>query len=759
MRKIVAGMIASLLTCAWTGSALTLADRGKTEYRIFIAENASAAEQNAAGILSRYLNRSTAADFPVATVGKAASGPGIYLGESARTLPGGLDRKNGVEEEYRIENSGQNIVITGGSPRGVLYGVFAFLEKYVACRWYSMNMEVVPRRETLVLPDRLRDDVTPAFRYRQIVTRLDHYPVEEFLFYAAANRQNTWGNRPEYGFSLRVGSPGGVHTYCDYTKDFPLEISWMDSSGQRYQVKTKHNGQICYTNPEVRRRFCEKLREYIKKDREKAALAHTAYPCYYDISVNDCPALCHCPQCKAFAQKHGVSGLVLDFTNAVADSIAKDYPDLAITMLAYLDAEPPPRDIKARDNVIVRLAFMDGEYGFSRDVLSPVDAPRNTAYRNALTGWHRAARHIGIWDYWRLFVTPYPFPYTNLAALPGNIRRYRDAGADFLFAEAEIDDKGIFSFADLQAYLGARLLVDPELDAAGVVDDFMNGFYGSGAKPMKAYLAYLMARMKNEKKPLGKTVPWDIYLDAAFFTTVNQLLDEAEQLTQKEKLPLENVRQERLIVDLAYFNLKSRFPSPPLKISDRELQKRIADNWEIWGKKYFTRDYWAKNAAVIQNSFLLSPEPLPEPFKHRKVVDFTCKNMHSGNVKDSDALGGKADAVPSQSHRGHAVEFGVYDYAQKKHLLTQALKPAEIPQDEKYHLYYLGRTAITTETKFYAHWSWSYQRPLKRAYRPDAPWTKYDVYASIKLQGPSFVRGSTRKDDFRVDRIILAQAQ
>ena len=41
------------------------------------------------------------------------------------------------------------------------------------------------------------------------------------------------------------------------------------------------------------------------------------------------------------------------------------------------------------------------------------------------------------------------------------------------------------------------------------------------------------------------------------------------------------------------------------------------------------------------------------------------------------------------------------------------------------------------------------------AYRATSPNASYDVYISIKVQGPSYVPGSTREDAFLVDQVIV----
>jgi hypothetical protein len=59
---------------------------------------------------------------------------------------------------------------------------------------------------------------------------------------------------------------------------------------------------------------------------------------------------------------------------------------------------------------------------------------------------------------------------------------------------------------------------------------------------------------------------------------------------------------------------------------------------------------------------------------------------------------------------------------------------------------------------FWAHHSWRLSQRLHMGYDSSVPDQKtYDVHASIKFEGPAHVPGSTRRDAFSVDRIILVE--
>ncbi len=751
---------------------VTLAENGKTEYVIVTAENAAAAERNAAQELRDCLKKVTGADFRIVDQKQKRTSPGIFVGNTDFASAQGMKQDSFGPEEWSIRSVGKEIVITGGRPRGVLYGVYDFLERFAGCRWFSINMDYTPSMAVLEVPEEIRIQSNPAFRYRAIYFLVSNMPAKAFHHFTNHARMNSYGNLPEYGFSEMYGSPRGCHSYLDYSKDFPVEISWMGENGKRVQVRKQTDGQICYSHPEVRKRFIEKMKAYIKTDREEAAKKGTSYPVFYDMSANDCSVPCHCPDCAKLAEKYGISGMVIDFTNTVAKEIEKEYPDVLVMMFAYKESMIPPKDIRARDNVVVRLAFMDVEFagGKNRDVMRPLGNPQNRWYVEQMDNWRKAAKNLAVWDYWKLYTEPFPCPKTPVSNLPELVRKYRDLGVVHLFVETEIASAERVipdSFIDLRNYAGARLMVNPDLDMKSLVEDFMNGFYGKGAAPMKEYLSYLETRMKEEPLPLSYVHPAKRkFMDKDFFLTVDRLLSQAEKSAAGEPLPLANVEQERLILDIAYLNMLDKFPENPLKLSREQLEARIRKNLDAFGRKHFTESRWNQIKGSNFQRFLapLYRPPLPEKFKDKTVIDMIWSDIgQAAPVEDADAAAGKALSVPmthysaKEPFHGREVEFGVYARDRKQHLLTRKVAKADLPQDEKYHFYYLGRSRILENTCLWVHWTWWIQIPLKMVYDPLNAEAVYDVYLSLKAQGPSYVKNSKQPDDLRVDRAIFVK--
>ena len=74
----------------------------------------------------------------------------MQLRENAFTSAGlsslkqnGIDCEKLGEEEWVIRTVGDDLILTGGRPRGTMYAVYEFLEDYVGCHWLDRKTEVV----------------------------------------------------------------------------------------------------------------------------------------------------------------------------------------------------------------------------------------------------------------------------------------------------------------------------------------------------------------------------------------------------------------------------------------------------------------------------------------------------------------------------------------------------------------------------------------------------------------------------------------
>ena len=104
------------------------------------------------------------------------------------------------------------------------------------------------------------------------------------------------------------------------------------------------------------------------------------------MSQNDNRNYCTCDKCAASDVREGSpAGTLLRFVNAVADDIAKDYPDVVIDTLAYQYTRPVPKITRPRPNVCVRLCSI--ECCFSHP-LDDDTCAQNAAFHRDIVAWN-----------------------------------------------------------------------------------------------------------------------------------------------------------------------------------------------------------------------------------------------------------------------------------------------------------------------------------------------------------------------------------
>jgi len=744
---------------------LALCKNHQTAYRIILQENAATDERFASEELSNFLFAVTGAKFRIDQLGDDSTGtPAIHLIRDPQLSA----------EEWSIENIGPNINIKGGYPRGILYGVYDFLERFAGCHWFAEDTEVIPQKPDISIPVPLIITGKPAFARRTIYSpsfyAKDSKGYDRQQLFLARQRR---GECACYGGRFEYGSPRDNHTFYTYSQGLPDSGFSLSAEGKRiHPVGNAGPGQICFSSSVVRQHFIRKLHEYIKQDRLKAKAEHRPYPIFYDISVNDNSSTCHCVHCRELAKKYGESGLVLDFVNAIAQSVEKEYPDIFITTLAYGPAVNVPQNIRANDNVIVRLALLGQELRInetSRDTLRSLLYPTNANVLKTMKAWNAYVKHMAIWDYWN-YCADIIYPYTNVSSLSPNFKEYKKLGFMNIFAQAELGNRKDFSpcsFYDLRNYVASRLMLDPNQDDRVIIREFMQTYYGAAAKPMEEYLDYLEKRMATGNIQLGLIYPTrQPWIDAEFFDHVDVLLDRAETAVKNNQLQRMHVKLERLPIDMIALRIYDRISSSVYKTKKDILVKRLMENMRYAVDRYYPEQSRTQIFASQKTKILhyVNKPSLPEKFQDKSVYDYYWTTPSGNNrdyrwiIADAQAVGGAACEVNnrSKSPTFHAndIVLGIYDRLNNKQIIRKTISKKDLPQDEKYHLYYVGRTPIKNY-RLWAHWSWFFVLDLNEAANSGAPDAKYDVYMSFKVQGPSYVRGSKLPDSFRVDRVLV----
>ena len=775
----------------WTSPALssdnlTIARDGKTQYVVVRAEQATDLEKLAARELTNFLSRVTGASFPVVTE-SALSGnaPGVYVGWTGYMAANGIEGAKLGEEEWIIRSVGDTLILTGGRPRGTLYAVYEFLENQVGCHWLDRNTEVIPARPTLVLPA-LQIQGKPTFWGREIFTAYGlAMPTDDMQERQSMFVRRNKEHRPP------TGAPGPSHTFSLYVKaskwfDSHPEYFSLNAQGQRVPGEnTVGPGQLCLTHPDVRRIVLEQLRTFVAADRAKAAKSGRLPPRIYDISQDDAYfGHCKCANCQAIvAREGGESGPVIDFINAIAEGIEEDYPDILVQTFAYNLTKTPPRTLKPRRNVIVRWC----DAYDSCDVVRPLSHPSNARNYEQLMGWGKIAPRLAVWDYWTSFCYyRFPTPYCVVQCIGPDLKLFADMHAETLLAESHEQREAGENFIALKHWLAYQLMVNPYQPVEPLIRIFMDGYYGAAAPQMNAYLKYLAARIDREAHWLRvHTDPHNLeYLDVSFFVTSEKLFEEAESLVRPGSLEALHVQRERSIVDGALLYLwpwleRKLTPEAGMPFDHETVIRRYETNCQAQLEAFYSEkaQAWREEGYIYPAVHLhvsganhplaaLFRDPkLPEQFRElpsRDVADFNRLTFSPYSplqnfVGDKEAAGEMAVsfAGDNEAHT-KPLSFGVTGGA------TITLEPERIPQDEKYHLFKIGRINVKPGTTVWAYAEGRLGVNVDRLFVPDAKDIQvndWDAYISLKVKGPAYVKGSTEANGIWVDRVLLVKSR
>ena len=93
--------------------------------------------------------------------------------------------------------------------------------------------------------------------------------------------------------------------------------------------------------------------------------------------------------------------------------------------------------------------------------------------------------------------------------------------------------------------------------------------------------------------------------------------------------------------------------------------------------------------------------------------------------------------------------------------LSGPFRKEEIPQDEKYHLLYIGRFTPNGfhKEQLYGHVSWRLRIAglYTKLWDPIDDGREYDIYISCKFTGPAYVDGSTKENAVYADKLLAVK--
>jgi len=335
----------------------------------------------AAEELARYLSRITGAKVETEQrSGYTPDDAGIWLGTSTAlpglSLPAVEDDR--LDDALSIQVDGGNGVIAGNNPRSVLLGVYRYL-RALGCRWVRPGTEgeYLPAVDLAATSVHLVE--TPSYRHRaldlagalsreSILDIIDWCPKVGlsgvFLEYdtcegvcnlwynhgmnplkiprpitpeqAAAWREDFLGEIRKRDMLYHAKGHGWVYealglTAAEFTNPLPPEIQpyVMQTDGERKSIGAGVTN-LCYGNPEARRRFVETVVRY--------AAGHPEADYLHVWLADGINNHCECELCAP----HRPADLYLKMLNELDDALTARGLNTRIVFLFYADLLWPP---------------------------------------------------------------------------------------------------------------------------------------------------------------------------------------------------------------------------------------------------------------------------------------------------------------------------------------------------------------------------------------------------------------------------------
>ena len=446
--------------------------------------------------LAKYMNEITGKEFSVSADGEGMKFTLAFSDE----IP---------DNGYVIETFENAVSISGSGTRGVISGVYAFLEKYCGCDWYTSELYSIPRNELLSIPAGEKTEYAPYFEYTD-TDWLSPRDVE----YSLANGLNgsTYRSIPdELGGTVEY-----ISNFCHtFGSQFCSKEKYFESNPEYFALHNgiRQNEQLCLTNEDVYKLVLGEVMALLEERHDPEKSLQIISLTQADSTAN--AKMCQCKNCKAIDEENGShAGTMITFVNRIAKEVKNaGYDNVALDTFAYRYTRKAPLKVVPDDNVIVRLCTIECCFSHSLD---DAQCSENVELMADLEAWSKICNRIYIWDYATNYANTLGI-FPDFGVLQRNVQVFYENNAVGLYEEgnyymSECDGE----FGELRSYLLSKLMQNPYLDYDACMNEFLEAYYGDGWQNIRQFID-----MTTEKPvPAGRHLKiYDTMADTLDFTS------------------------------------------------------------------------------------------------------------------------------------------------------------------------------------------------------------------------------------------------
>jgi Domain of unknown function (DUF4838) len=464
--------------------------------------------QYAAEELAHHVERATEKRPAIVTEGSISvlgTDTLVFLGDTNFARKAGIQANAFAPENATIQTVGNHICICGrdgsgsaldlDTSAGTLFGVYEFLERFLAVRWLwpgDMGTYVPKAISIIVAPTNLV--IAPQFQQRHVRSaaklKSDDYPelgfskqvaTEYFEAQSIFLRRHRMGrpNVAKYGHAF--GEWWDKHG-TDHPEWFQLV------NGKRGPVKAGGRYSMCISDPTLHG-------EIVSEWRQQNSGRATEHPIFINAVENDIPGLCECAVCRAldgpeapdyravFSPKSRMANLPFVTDRyarswlAIQQIAAKDNPLATVVGYAYFNYfAPPTTGVKLNTNIVIGYCPSGLYYPRSREELDWL--------MRQWRGWSDTGAQVFMRA--NYFLDGYCMPYIFAHQFA---EEFQNAAQGNMFGTDFDSLTGHWATQGPNLYMLMRLHTHPNIAADALLDEYYSSF-ATAANEVKAYFDY-----------------------------------------------------------------------------------------------------------------------------------------------------------------------------------------------------------------------------------------------------------------------------
>lgn len=489
--------------------------------------------------------------------------------------PGDTERYG--DDGFAIRQDGNTIYIFGCTPRGVLNGVYDFIEENMGVLWIRAD------ENNGLLYDKMTTITASSVNYREkspFQIRGWHlcgfgedgteHSDEKTEIMMSRNKLNAkfaeFMNQYKWSWQASIGlepvNLGHVlkHWVVNSPSYDPNETEYWntDESGDLTVATAK---QVNFWSKKTANTITEGVKKFLEttdinyvgigiEDSDICTPSSNRpfdYATYETISVAEAESRIAAgsttvvyPDDPAY-----LSTVYYTFLNYIAKQVDKVYPNVTIATFAYTFTERPPL-CDLEDNILVVFAPVD------EDVTQPITTdkigPNNLVHRN-IEGWKKITRNMAFYNYYGSFTPSASYERPIADRIQADLQYYSENGFAGLLPEGTADSgsgSNSWSMNALTFWLYSKLAWNPDENINALIVEFCDKAYGDASEAMQEY--YALVKLGWDKGKDGVNVKWyhplDVYMSN--FVLNSGLTDDMQAALDKAFEMAEGTAKERI---------------------------------------------------------------------------------------------------------------------------------------------------------------------------------------------------------------------